>query len=440
MKKIVKSVLAITAAVAMMSSLAACGGGSNGSSSSKSEPKHLTITWWGNQTRNDNMAKINKQFEKDNAGTTIDGQFFDSGSYFKKLATSAAGGKMPDIIQIGGAEFRQYSQNGLLLDLSDYVKNKKIDLSKAPKDVQTLGELDGKIIGVPTAVASPAFIYDKNITDKAGVTISNNMTIDQFEAASKTIQEKTGYKTNMYYLRPYEVMQYMMRGRGKHLFDGNKLGVTVDDLTSYFKIYEDGIKQGWHMAPEDFASLSIGSVEQDPLVYGSEPSKRSWCTFDNSSTYSSFTKLVGNKQNLQLAPWPSKSVKKSEFLNYSQLWVISKKCKNPELAAKWINDFVNNEASNKVRLTDRGMPISTSVVKTITPLLSDSDKQVAKYISDVVTPNSSKAEQIDPAAASPLKTDTLPQIEEQVLYGKISSKDAAKQFYDKAQEMLASGQ
>jgi multiple sugar transport system substrate-binding protein len=346
---------------------------------------------------------------------------------------------MPDIIQIGGAEFRQYNENGLLLDLTDYVKNKSIDLSEAPKDVQTLGELDGEIIGIPTAVASPTFIYDKAITDKAGVTITNDMTIEQFEAAAKIINEKTGYKTNMYYLRPYEVMQYMMRGRGKSLFDGNKLGVTTDDLESYFQIYEDGISQGWHMVPEDFASLSIGSVEQDPLVYGNDPSKKSWCTFDNSSTYSSFTAVAGDDQDLELAPWPSENVKKSEFMNYSQLWVISKKCKNPELAAKWINEFVNSEESNKIRLTDRGMPISTSIVKTITPLLSESDQKVADYISNVITPNSSKAEQIDPASASPLKTDTLPQIEEQLLYGKITSKEAAEQFYKQANEVLASG-
>lgn len=435
MNRKIRSLVTIIVACTTVSTMSACTGG--GGEQKNASDNHLTITWWGNQARNDNMAKINKQFEKANPGVTIDGQFFESGDYFKKLSTSAAGGNMPDIIQIGGAEFRQYTENGLLLDLSDYVKNKKIDLSNTPKDVRSLGNLNGKTIGIPTAVSSPALIYDKTITDKAGVTITDDMTIDQFETAARTIHEKTGYKSNVYYLRPYEFMQYMMRGRGKTLFKGDKLGVTTKDLEAYFKIYADGIKEGWHMTPEDFASLSIGSVEQNPLVYGNSPDKKSWSAFETSSTYSSFTAVAGKEQDLRLAPWPSENVRKSEFMNYSQLWVVSKKCKNPDLAVKWINSFVNDEESNKVRLTDRGMPISTKIVKTITPLLSPSDKKVAEFISQVVTPNSSKADPIDPAGASPLKTETLPKIEEQLLYGKITYQEAAKQFFTQANELLA---
>lgn len=48
------------------------------------------------------------------------------------------------------------------------------------------------------------------------------------------------------------------------------------DLNPYFEIYETGLKEGWMVKPEVFAERSIGTVEQDPLVYGSTPDARSW--------------------------------------------------------------------------------------------------------------------------------------------------------------------
>lgn len=47
------------------------------------------------------------------------------------------------------------------------------------------------------------------------------------------------------------------------------------DLNPYFEIYETGLEEGWMVKPEVFAERSIGTVEQDPLVYGSTPDARS---------------------------------------------------------------------------------------------------------------------------------------------------------------------
>ncbi|WP_169275482.1 ABC transporter substrate-binding protein [Bifidobacterium moraviense] len=431
----IRKAAAIVACAATLVTMGACGGSSGGSANSSD--KHLTISWWGNQQRNDNMAKANALFEQANEGVTIDGQFFDSGSYYKKLSTQAAGGSLPDIIQIGGAELSQYYANGLLVDLTDYVKNGTLDLSDADANLLEAGQFEGKQIGIPTAVATPALIYDKTITDKAGVTIPNDMTPEQFVEISRTIYEKTGVKTNFAYGAGYEILQTMMRGDGKDLFKDGKLGVTADDMEYYFRIFETGIKEGWHIDAAAFAELTLNTVEQDPLVYGTDPSRQSWCAFLTSSQISAADKVARADQNLQLAPWPSHDVSKSTSLNYAQQWVVSKDCKNPELAAKWISWFTNDLESNKIRLTDRGIPISSKIVEEITPLLTASDQKSADYILNVVTPISAPPIALDPGNASQLKAQTLPQIEEALCYGTIDAKQAAQQFYDEATTILA---
>lgn len=44
--------------------------------------------------------------------------------------------------------------------------------------------------------------------------------------------------------------------------------LTYEDFLAYFQIYENGLAEGWMVKPEVFAERSIGTVEQDPLVYG----------------------------------------------------------------------------------------------------------------------------------------------------------------------------
>ena len=46
---------------------------------------------------------------------------------------------------------------------------------------------------------SPALLYNKKLTDEAGVTIKDNMTIDEFEDICRTMLEKTGTRADLPY-------------------------------------------------------------------------------------------------------------------------------------------------------------------------------------------------------------------------------------------------
>ena len=45
-------------------------------------------------------------------------------------------------------------------------------------------------------INAPGLLYNKTVTDAAGVTIKDGMTVDEFIDICRTIHEKTGYKTN----------------------------------------------------------------------------------------------------------------------------------------------------------------------------------------------------------------------------------------------------
>ena len=433
MKGMQKKACAIVAVCAAVVSMGACGGSSGGSSSN-----HLSIMWWGNQVRNDRTAQVNTMFEQQHEGVTIDGQFASMDDMFKKLSTQAASRSMPDIIQMNYNYYSQYINNGTLIDLQQYIDDGTIDVSNIDKDVLAQGEVNGKQYGISTALGVPVLAYDKNITDKAGVTIPDNMTIEQFEEISKTIYEKTGWKTNYAYMPSLNFIAYAMRGQGKHLFnDDGTLGVDAADVQSWFDVYEKGIREGWHISPEVFGGLQIGQAEQDPLVYGTDPSQRSWCMFAWGSTFNALRKAAQSDQNLQMTSWPAEDTKLANYTSPSQLWVVSRDCKNPKLAAEWINFYLNNEDANKVLLLERGITVNNKILEELTPSLSDTDKAVVDFTQNVVKPNSSKVDAPFPSASYQMANQILFTLEESVMYGKISAAEAAQQFVTQSQEAIA---
>lgn len=427
-----KSVFAALCVVCMVAGVAACGGGGSSASSNS-----LTISWWGNQQRNDRTNQINQMFTSSHDGVKIDGQFSEYSDYWQKLATNAAGKTMPDVMQMDVSYLNQYVENGLLLDLSTYVNDGTLDISNVEQSVVDAGKVDGTLYALTNSINAPAMIYDKALLDSIGVTVPDDLTVDKFMDIAREVYEKTGMKTNFRYGEPTELLEYILRGEGKQLFDTDKLGVdSASELEPYFSVYETGIKEGWHVSPEVFAELKASSVEQDPLVYGTNIANRSWCTFKYTSMLGAYQKAAQDGQELAMAPYPAANQDKANYIKPSQYWVISKTCKNPKLAAEWINFYTNDIEANKILLTDRGIPISSKVVEGIKDSLSDSDQAAIDFIDNVVTPHSSTINPPVPAKATEINAQTLPQIEEQLCYGKITASEAAEQFFTESNSIL----
>lgn len=449
-----KLAIVLTAALAV-SSLAACGGKADETSKAGTEAEstttgadagmagasaggNLTVAWWGNQTRNERTQAALDKYSELNPGITFDGQFSEWSDYWNKLATAAAGHSLPDLIQMDYSYLDQYVTNNLLVDLSPYIEDGTINLGDVSEGIVDSGKVDDKVYAISIGVNAPALVYNKTVTDQAGVTIKDNMTLDEFVAVSKEIYEKTGYKTNMAYGVSQEILQAMIRGYDGHvLFDEGKLGVdSADEFVPFYKVYEDGVKEGWYIEPGVFAELTPGSVEQDPLVYGSSPETMSWTAFCWSNQYNAFANAAPDGMELALTTWPSKDPQKSNFLKPAQLFSVSVDSKNPKEAAKLIDYWTNSLDCNKILLGERGVPISSKVASDLAPSLGDSEQKVISFINDVVTPNSSPINPPYPDGSSEV-SDLINKLGEKVCYGELTAEEAAEQLYTEGNKIMA---
>ena len=447
-----KKIAAATMAGAMALSLAACGGSNTASASTAagaatseaaadsnaSGEKKLTVTWWGNQTRNERTISTLNLYAEQNAGVTFDPQVAEWADYWNKLATASAGKALPDIIQMDYKYLDQYIKNGLLTDLTPYVEDGTLDVSNIDEGILNAGKgSDGGLYAICIGENAPALVYNKTLLDENGITVKDNMTVDEFKALCKEVYEKTGYKSNYYYNQGENNLEYVLRAKDITLFENGKLGAaSADDFNQYFGVFEDGIKEGWMLSASSFAERNIGTIEQDPLVYGSDPANRSWCTFLWTNSLSAIQAAAPEGMELGITTWPSDDAKKSNYLKPGQFFCVSSDSKDPAEAAKVIDFFTNSVDANKILLAERGVPASTVVADAIAPDLDAGTQSGMTFIKNVIAPNCSQINAAPPEGTSEA-INLLKQLEEQLCYGQITAQEASEQFFTQGNAFLA---
>ena len=128
----------------------------------EAEPVELHMTWWGSQTRHDRTIAVIELFMEQYPHINITYEFSSFGDYWPLLATKAAAGELPDVIQQDYAYFKQYVSDGLIIPLDPFVEDGTIDLSNVPDDAMIGIVVDGDERGTERA-ALPQLIHEKRL-------------------------------------------------------------------------------------------------------------------------------------------------------------------------------------------------------------------------------------------------------------------------------------
>ena len=450
MKK--KLAVLLTAALAA-ASLTACGGSSSSGSSDtsaadtntsqsaqsdggSSDSSSLVMAWWGNQTRNERTQKILDMYSEENPGVTIDGQFSEFNDYWNKLATAAAGHSMPDIVQMDYKYLQQYVNNNLLVDLTPYIEDGTIDTASCNQDVLNSGKVGDGLYALCNGINAPALLYNKTLLDENGITVKDNMTMDEFFALCKEVYEKTGVKTNISYGSVNSWSEYFMRSYDIVPFGDKCMNGDETSWTPFFEMYTKGMEEGWMLEPSVFAEITVGSVEQTPMVYGQTPETQSWCELYNSNQLSAMQKAAPEGTEIGITTWPAPDPKKSDYLKSSQFFSVGSDAKNPEEAVKLLNWLINSSEANNILLGERGVPAPANIAEEVAPQLSEIDQKVTAFVNDVVTPNCSPINPPQPDGASEVY-DLLNRTVEKVCYGELDAPTAASQFWTEANKIMS---
>lgn len=401
--------------------------GATDSSSDSSEDKvTISLTWWGNQTRNDLTQQAIDLYMANNSNIEIKAEFTDWSGYWDKLSTMASGGNLPDIIQQDYAYINQYQQSDQLANLSAFIEDGTIDVSNIPDSVIQSGSIDGICYGISLGSNAPMMIYDKAIVEEAGVEIPMQPTIDELYDIGQTIYEKTGVQT--YFDGGMNMLQIIARTNGSHAFVEFADGTTDSTLEHFANI--------GHFNEAEFSITPDLLVEKNPDIVETKPiiDQTTWNDFSFSNQFISISNVAGRDLGISMYPTTADASSQPIYLKPSQFFSIAETSEHKQEAAEFLNWFVNSQEANAILMGERGIPVNSEVQETMKESVDTLTAQVFDYIAEV----GKVAEPIDdpnPAGSGQVEAELKTSVEN-VRYGDGVPADEAANFVDQAKTIL----
>jgi multiple sugar transport system substrate-binding protein len=292
-----------------------------------------------------------------------------------------------------------------------------------------LGKIDGKQYTITAGVNSMSMVIDPKVFEAAGVELPDDETWTWDDYAQIAADITKNSPAGTFGTTPMSNDSFLAvwaRQSGEELYtdDGKKLGISEDTATEWFELNKKLMETGG--APSASQTVEDGSAQPEMTLMGQgkQGMKISWSNQMNSYSGSP----------LVMMKMPGESKTPGAWLRSSMEYAISSKSAHPKEAALFINYLVNNvDAATKIK-SDRGIPANTELKAAITPLLKESQQKEAEYLDRIAEMD------IEPPlpfpAGSSATMEVLNRFNTDVLFGKISPRDAAKGFIQEVNSNL----
>ncbi|MFF8014786.1 extracellular solute-binding protein [Streptomyces sp. NPDC007929] len=420
----------LTCSVFALVLTAGCAGDSSGSDGGRTV---IRFNWWGSDSRHVMTKQMIALFEKEHPNILVQVEYSNFDDYFKKLSTSAAAGDMPDVMQMTDPFMYSYIDNGQLMDLKK-VKD-ELHTDKLPPNSMSMTTIKGGLYGVPAGESAFGIAADPAAFKKAGVPMPDDTTWswDDYVKISKAISRTKGLVGTVMPLYPNDLGPWLRQhGEDYWTKDGSKIGFTEETMTGYWE---------WVVKLRDSGGTTSADAAVEALASGAGVEQNLVAQHKAAMTDVSVTQLgalegaSGRETKLLLFPGENGASQVGAYAKPGIFFAASAKTDHPKEAAELLDFLVNSPEAAKIQKFDRGVPDNPDVLKAITPELSPTEKRIADYIGRV---NALKPTplHIPNAKAGPAVPETFQRLNEDVLFNRLSPKEAARKFISEIKSQL----
>lgn len=344
MKKLLLAGTALTA----FALLAACSNGNSRSSNGKTTIEYLNYS--SSPTYTKQLNQMVSEFEKENPNIEVDVQSVPFDTYFTKLQTLLAAGKAPDTFEMNYENFVSYANKGVLLDLSDKVKNdKSLDLSNVNKNAWNASTYQGKQYGMTEDFSNVVTFYNKDLFDKAGVAYpTDSWTWSDEQAAAKKLTNDSAHVWGTYSpVTMNEFYKVVAQNKGE-IYKNGKLNINSDANVEALS-HMAGLVTKEKVSPSP-ADMS-GQTSEDLFLNGQLAMVHTgiwdFATFAKAPFKWDIAVEAGNKQQA------------THF--FADTVVVSKDSKNEDASYKWAKFMSTSDKAAKIRIEGSwNLPITNS--------------------------------------------------------------------------------
>ncbi|MFC9948595.1 ABC transporter substrate-binding protein [Streptomyces pratensis] len=423
----------VMAALLSSAALTGCAVGDGpGADRLSEDPVTIRLTWWGGDKRQQLTQQAVELFEKKHPNIDVELEFSDWTGYWDRLATMAAGGNSPDVIQMDQLYLASYADRGALLDLEDskYFKKDSFD-----SEILDTGRSGGSLYAAPNSVTVAGVLVNTTVLERLGLELpdTSSWTWDQYSAFSRKVSEESGGKVSgSYPMGGQAALELYARQHGEAIF-GEDGGVAVDPKT-----VEGLWGQGTSLMKAD-KSISASAVadaaalplEQSPLATGKVAMSVAYA-----SQLPAYAAASGGDE-FAVVNLPSDHDKPFQFIKPGMYWSISSQSQHPAESALLINFLVEDPGAARILGVERGIPAVQTVRRQIEPDLSRDDRTVLTYLEWLENGRVAGSAAVIPNGGSNVE-QTLARYNQEVLFGRMSAEEASTGFVDEMTDMVES--
>lgn len=403
----------------------------------------LSIMWWGSDTRAGITIKLIEMYEQ-LTGLKIEYEYYDGGSYWTQFQAKMSANTLPDVFQMGNNWATYYST---ITPLNDFIADGTIDTTAISKTMlsTTVNPANGDVTGISNGANARCFAFNPAIFDECGVAYPTaNWTWDDFAAAARTIHAKTGnpaITTLEYNSLAYSVVTQWQEGYNFYTMDGSDFAFNGDTapLAYILDLLTTLMNEGC-IADYGIQNEIGTNVEADWIAYGDAA-----MMMLSSNQFNALSKVAAeNDITLKLCTIPRVHAdgQSGMIVRSSQQMSIYSGSQKKEIAANFLNFFVNSIEANKILNCERGVSINSDVLAALkadpelsTPVTAEIYTMIDLIGSFEDAANTSPAE---PTANEEISNVLKGTYFQGMAQGKFTSaQEAADQFWAEAQKIWA---
>ena len=400
----------------------------------------LRMSWWGGAARHAATLKALTLFEQRNPGVKVKAEYMGFGGYLERLTAQVAGGSEPDLMQINWAWLAMFSKRGNgFTDLHAHAR--VLPMSQfTPADL-AMGEVSGKLNGIPVAYTARIFLWNASTFSKAGLPLPR--TWDELFATGHALRGQLGPR---YYPLDGELYDMMLLAQS---FVQQRYGVPFVHPTeprvamseaaavlwvqTYRKLIDDRVATPLPLR------ASLGGAEK-PTEQQMDWTAGRWA---GNYTWDSVIGLRGSTlpkdQKLAIGDFPTidGAADSGMFGRPSLMFAVGRNSKHPGLAAELMAHLLADPEATQALGRTRGVPAAREPFEALVrsqalpPLELQAHAQIQRQRTStmgITVPN--------PLFEHARLHRFMREVFETVAYGKASDTEAARRLVDEGNAML----
>ena len=322
----------------------------------------IRFMWWGSDTRAKITTEVVELYEQ-KTGLEIEFEYYDFTTYFTKFVAYQAANDLPDVFQMGTNWLTYYDT---IQPLNKWIEDGTIDTTAISPAMlaTTTNHANGDLTGMSLGTNARCFCYNPVIFDECGVPYPTpNWTWDEFAAACRTITEKTGNPAVCsveFNNLVMSVVTQWKEGYNFYAMDGSDFafGGDIEPLV-YIVDLLNTLQQEGCIADYGIQN-EMGSIESDWTAYGDA----AMCML-TTNLFNALSKVAAESDiSLELCTVPRVYAdgQSGMVVRSSQQISIYSKSDKQEIAANFVNYFINSIEANKILNCERGVSINSDVL------------------------------------------------------------------------------